>query len=203
MVGMKQFDQDAVLDRIVAAFWEGGFEGTSIDDLVAATGLKRGSLYNAFGDKEAMFLKALDRYRGTVTSPMLAALQDDDPERGLRQFIDAHIERMGDPACPSGCLVVGACTELGGRRDRLGDRVASELSDSEKALIEALRRWTSTGQLRADLDAVPAARYLGALLKGMAATHRGTGNLQMAKDAGRIGFTVVDTWLARRTPRSA
>lgn len=200
MVGMKQFDEDEVRDRILEAFWEGGFEGTSIDDLVRATGLKRGSLYNSFGDKEEMFLQALDRYRAKVTSPMQVALQDEDPKRGLQRFLEAHIERMADPTCPSGCLIVGACTQLGGRQDSLGDRVAAELQNGEAGLTEALRRWKKSGRLIGEADLTTLARYIGALLKGMAAVHRGTGDIQVAKDAAHVGLMAIDAWLAELDP---
>src|ERR1700738_3778032 len=65
MAGVKQFDRDEVLDRAMAAFWTRGYEATSIDDLVEATGINRGSLYGTFGDKRRLFLSALHRYWDT------------------------------------------------------------------------------------------------------------------------------------------
>lgn len=198
MVGTKQFDEPAVLDRIVEAFWAGGFEGTSIDDIVVATGLKRGSLYNAFGDKEAMFLKALDRYAETVTGPIRAALEDDDPRRGLARFFEGHIERMADQSCPAGCLVVGACVELGGREDALGRRIACEMREAEAGLTAAITRWQLAGRLRGDRDPRQLARFLGSLLRGMAAVHRGTGDLDTVRDAAQVGLGVLNDWVIVR-----
>src|SRR6202011_688874 len=70
MAGVKQFDRDEVLDRAMAAFWTRGYEATSIDDLVQATGIGRGSLYGTFGDKRQLFLAALDHYWNTVGMEM-------------------------------------------------------------------------------------------------------------------------------------
>jgi TetR/AcrR family transcriptional repressor of nem operon len=197
MVGVRQFDEGAVLDRIVNAFWRGGYEATSIDDIVIATGLKRGSLYNAFGDKEAMFLKALDRYAARVTGPLRLALDDDDPKRGLTRFFDAHIERMADCRAPNGCLVVGACVEVGGRGDALGRRVADDLLEAEAGLKATLVRWQMSGRLVSDRDITPLGRYLGTLLRGMAVVHRATGDVAAVQDAARVGLETVDAWVSR------
>src|SRR5690349_24968801 len=70
----KSFDQDTVLDQAVQLFWERGYEATSMADLEAHLGLGRQSLYNTFGDKQALFLKALERYRNDVGGEALARL---------------------------------------------------------------------------------------------------------------------------------
>lgn len=196
MVGVKQFDEDAVLDRLIGAFWAGGYEGTSIDDLTAATGLKRGSLYNAFGDKAAMFARAIDRYSEIVSVKLRAALRDDDPVRGLTRYVNAHVEGMADASLPAGCMMVGACTELGGRSCALGRKVADDLNQSEIELCDALTRWQADGRMRGDRDVRDLARFLGSLLRGMAVVHKATGNLDQVRDAGRVGLEVISQWVA-------
>ena len=62
MAGIKRFDKDNVPDRAMRVFWERGYEANSIDDLLKATGINRGSLYGTFGDRRSLFLSALDRY---------------------------------------------------------------------------------------------------------------------------------------------
>lgn len=198
MVGVRRFDEGAVLDRIVEAFWRGGYEGTSVDDLVAATGLKRGSLYNAFGDKEAMFLAALDRYAGRLMDPVRQALADPNPRRGLADVMEAYIALMEDQSCPRGCLAVGACAELGGRDDALGRRVAAELVQAEVDLTAAIARWQSAGRLRSDRDPRQLARFLASLVQGMATVHKATGDAGAIRDAASVGLTVVDSWMDAR-----
>ena len=78
MAGVKQFDRNEALGRAMAAFWSRGCEATSIDDLVQATGIGRGSLYGTFGDKRQLFLAALDHYWKTVGMEMFAELSDPD-----------------------------------------------------------------------------------------------------------------------------
>ncbi len=82
MARPREFDRDQVVDRAVEVFWRQGFEATSIQDLVEATGLNRGSLYNTFGDKAGLFEAALERYMaGAPTQPVVAAADTGPPRR--------------------------------------------------------------------------------------------------------------------------
>jgi TetR/AcrR family transcriptional repressor of nem operon len=195
MVAVRQFDEGVVLEAMMRVFWRQGFEATSIDDLVAASGVKRQSLYNAFGDKEAMFLRALDRYRETVAAPILAALGGDDPHAALQRYIALHIERMAEPGSPTGCLIAGSCTELGGRDDRLGRWAASETKASEQTLLKMLETWQRGGRVAPHRDLRPLAVYLIAFVRGLAALHRATGDLDAVRAATDVGLQALTPWL--------
>jgi AcrR family transcriptional regulator len=104
MAGVKQFDPNEVLDRAMALFWRRGYEATSIEDLVEATGINRGSIYATFGDKKRLFLAVLDRYAEKVAKPLIAELSDADPRRAIERMFDSIIRRTGDPSLPRGCL---------------------------------------------------------------------------------------------------
>src|ERR1700747_2040175 len=97
MAGVRQFDPDEVLDRAMALFWERGYAATSIQDLVAKTGINRASLYNTFGDKKRLFLAVLDHYAKKVAAPLMAELSDPDPRRALERMFESIIRRTGDP----------------------------------------------------------------------------------------------------------
>jgi AcrR family transcriptional regulator len=79
MVGTKQFDHDTVVDRAMTLFWRQGYGGTSIHDLEKATRLRRGSLYNAFGDKQGLFVAALKRYEVTIGQGRITKNLEDAP----------------------------------------------------------------------------------------------------------------------------
>src|SRR6202008_4821595 len=102
MAGVKQFDRNEVLDRAMTTFWTRGYEATSIDDLVEATGIGRGSLYGTFGDKRQLFLAALDRYWDTVGMEMFAELSRSDARHAVERMFDALIRRASDPKFPRG-----------------------------------------------------------------------------------------------------
>src|SRR5271154_5098478 len=114
MAGVRRFDREDVLDRAALVFWRDGFQATSIQDLEAATGLGRGSLYNAFGDKASLFRAVLSRYAETQGGPPLLHLADPDVLAGLSRMLHEIAGRMGEPGRPRGCLITNTCVNGGG-----------------------------------------------------------------------------------------
>lgn len=105
----RSFDPDEVLDKARAVFWNLGYAATSLDDLAAATGLNRPSLYAAFGDKHALYIAALDRSRAEATAALGAALATEAPLRTVLGLIfdrTVDIYRRGE-AGQRGCFLIG------------------------------------------------------------------------------------------------
>jgi len=105
----RSFDPDAVLDKARAVFWNLGYAATSLDDLAAATGLNRPSLYAAFGDKHALYMAALERSRVEATTALAAALATEAP---LRQLLGMILDRTvdiyrGGAVGQRGCFLIG------------------------------------------------------------------------------------------------
>lgn len=193
MVGVRKFDEATVLDRLVAVFWEKGYEGASIDDLVAATGLKRGSLYNAFGDKERMFLRALTRYDETVARPIAEAIGDPDadPRTALEHMFEAQIAALSDPCTPAGCLLVVAGCEAGQRTDAIGERVRTRLRAMETLIQRLLERAQARGRLSDRADPRALARYFAAVSGGISVMHRACCDPEAARDVARTALAVL------------
>src|SRR5215471_14534569 len=113
MARPKEFDPDEVLERIMEQFWLRGYEATSMDDLVRAAGIGRQSLYNEFGDKRALYLRALDRYGASDGAAVLAILAKDAPIREtLREAFDALIDGAIRDRDGKGCMLLNAATNL-------------------------------------------------------------------------------------------
>jgi TetR/AcrR family transcriptional regulator, transcriptional repressor for nem operon len=162
------FDRDTVLDAVMRSFWEHGYYATSLDRLEKATGLKRQSLYNAFGDKEAMFGAALERYRAEVGAPLRALLDSGDPAAAIRAYLDAHRQLLADPCTPSGCLIAGCASELGPRDDAVGARMRAEAEAATTALRMVFERWAAEGRLAASADPQTLAALLATIVRGLA-----------------------------------
>ncbi|WP_327665213.1 TetR/AcrR family transcriptional regulator [Streptomyces sp. NBC_00498] len=107
MAGKKQFDVGAALDAAMAQFWRAGHADTSVDDLSRATGLNRSSLYSSFGDKDALYLRCLDRYAARYGTRYDQALSraSEEPLQAVRAFFEVTLQRIADPDVPDGCLV--------------------------------------------------------------------------------------------------
>src|SRR5881397_2814538 len=129
----RAFDVDKALERALRMFWRKGFEGTSLSDLTKAMGINRPSLYAAFGNKEALFRKALDRYDAKLTVYMREAL-DEPTARGVAQrLLRGSADLLTDPRNPPGCLMVQgalACSESAEsiRRELVARRAAAEVA---------------------------------------------------------------------------
>jgi TetR/AcrR family transcriptional repressor of nem operon len=136
MARPRGFEESAVLDAVTRAFWAGGYEGTSTRDIVGRTGLTQSSLYNAFGDKRAMFRQALDHYLANTLRERIARLErNPSPERAVAAFFWELLERSFADPLHRGCLLVNSVLEIQREDAELAALVAAEL-DYIRAFFE-------------------------------------------------------------------
>ena len=161
MVGRpRQFDEEQVLDAAMKAFWANGYEGTSLADLVSVTGLHKGSLYQAFGDKHTLFVQTLNRYLQNVRHHKNTVLeQAKTPLTGIRDVLHGLIDMSeGDADCPQGCMAVKALVEIAphdpevlkimethknGMRNSIQSRVSQAQADGELSMGKSPEMITS------------------------------------------------------------
>lgn len=164
----RTFDPDRALDIIVDVFWENGYAGTSYKALVRATGINQPSLYAAFGDKDALFEKALDRYFERYGRPGLAPLLDRDADtpRVIAAWFRAGAYNLTDRSHPAGCLIVGTVGESGGE-GRIGRHACRCLAATETALRQCLQNGVHNGSIVQGTDVGALARALTVAWTGM------------------------------------
>jgi TetR/AcrR family transcriptional repressor of nem operon len=193
MAGVKQFDRNEVLDRAMAAFWTRGYEATSIDDLVEATGIGRGSLYGTFGDKRQLFLAALDRYWNTVGMEMFAELSDPDARHAIERMFDALIRRASNPKFPRGCLFTNTSLECPTGGDEIARKIAENMGQQETAIYEVLRKAQADGTLSQTQDARALARFFLGVAWGINAVNKSVADPGVFRDIVRVAMTAWDT----------
>ena len=167
MARTKTFDPDAALDGAMRVFWSQGYEATSVDDLVGATGVNRASLYGTFGDKHALFLKALDRYAGVG---LFSSLDVEDETRSVRTVLRALFDRLIDRCLEgdgAGCLVTNTICEFGARDPDVLARARGALARMENALDLLVRRGQANGEIDAEPPPRELARYLLNAMQGL------------------------------------
>ena len=196
MVGVRQFDEDAVIAEVMDVFWRQGYGATTMDNLAKATGVQRGSLYHAFGGKEELMLAALDRYTQRFSARHRKALEAKDLTEAIEDFLRAHMERMADSKNPAGCLVTNSALECVGHNDAIDRQIVAILSAAETALYDRLRQAQKEGGLKPGQDLRALARFLLGVTRGMAVLHRAFGDLAMVRDVADTAMLAVKAAVA-------
>ncbi len=152
MAGTRQFDEDALLEEALRTFWQNGFAATSMIDVATATGVQRGSLYNAYGDKERLFLLAFERYAGRFLESVRQAMSDPDPTVALTALFKGIVASMVEGAPSRGCLTTKTVIELPLAGPVIEARVKRLIQDLTALIRDAL----STPSARQQLSCEPA-----------------------------------------------
>src|SRR5216683_4391839 len=189
MVGTKQFDHDTVVDRVMMLFWRRGYGGTSIQDLEKATRLRRGSLYNAFGDKHGLFVAALKRYEATVGQQRIKQLSNPDPYRAIEGFLDTLVTQMSEPSRPRGCLHTNTSLEFPNAPDEVLRIIAERTAGIEGAIYAVLRRAQAHGMLDPAADVRALARFYLGVAKGIGVLHKVFGDASALRDIVKIAMS--------------
>lgn len=168
MARPKAFDENAVLDKAVEVFWAKGYESTSIQDLIDAMGIQRGSLYSAFGSKQQLFLKSLNRYGTVVVENLLEILESKpSPIESIEFFFAQLIDHLLTAGPLRSCLVTNSAIERGLRDEETTQQVLQLLKKIEKGFYRTLEKAQKKGEIAADLDLNSIANYLTSSMQGL------------------------------------
>jgi AcrR family transcriptional regulator len=162
------FNLEEALDRSLLLFWEKGFQNTSLDEIAEAVGVKKPSLYAAFGDKEMLFRKVLQRYSSKLSEPVQVL----DRHSNIREAIDAFIELGIAGGCseghPRGCLLASAFADSTLLPPNLAKEIKALVNQADQAVAQRLKKAVRDGQLPADFDVKGTAKFLITLMHGVA-----------------------------------
>lgn len=187
-------DREAALDRAVDLFWELGYDGASLSELTRAMGLARPSLYNLFGDKDALFVEALERYGRTVSAPILNAFDTaPDMRSAVRAFLSASLCANTDPERPPGCLYACCAASVAPRMPH----VAALLDRSGRGVADHVAARFAEATWAGEVAGAPGPRARAALLLDMMnaqAVRARTGATRAELEAGledRVGAVLA------------
>lgn len=188
----REFDEDEVLRAALETFLEHGFEATSVEDLTRRTGLQKGSLYGAFGDKRQLFRTALARYQDRSIGELRGALAaGPSPRAALGAFFAEVVKRSCERAA-RGCLCVNTTVELAPHDEEVARSLARHRERVEAAFAELVERGQKAGEFAPTLEARAAGRYLGTLLTGLSVLARSSPGRARLEDAVRVGLGALE-----------
>ncbi|WP_326569205.1 TetR/AcrR family transcriptional regulator [Amycolatopsis rhabdoformis] len=194
MARPRTFDEHEVVDRAMELFWTRGYETTSVADLTAELGVHPGSLYRTFGDKHALFMKALAHYRDTRARGLAPGLVAGGPVLPrIRAVLLGWIELAVEQDSPRGCLIANTAGELLPRDDEVASSVREILAVVEDGFLQGLHAADRQGELAPGLDLPASAALLTMLLEGLQVL------VKADPDPGRF-VAAIDAALAPMTP---
>ena len=191
MAGKKAFDPQQVLEKAMNAFWEQGYEGISIEDLVQCTGIGRGSLYDTFGDKHSLYLAALERYLVSISRQTTALLEHAGTlQEVLEHLLQAYIDGLLSDPARRGCFLVNASLEMAPHDPDVAQKVKAAYTGSEEAYAARLLKAQATGELDRTHDPQQLARFLLATLVSLRVLARTSVSRETLQDIMQTALSV-------------
>jgi AcrR family transcriptional regulator len=163
----REFDEDAALEAAMRVFWEKSYEGATIADLAEAMGINRSSMYAAFGDKESIFHKVMERYRVGRMSYIRQALAQPSLREVVAGLIHGTAEFLSIPGNPRGCLSIQGALACGTDAEPVKMAMIHWRKSGEAALKKRLQQAQSEGELPAENQPADFARYLSSIMAGL------------------------------------
>jgi TetR/AcrR family transcriptional regulator, transcriptional repressor for nem operon len=194
MARPRKFDEGDVVAAVRDEFWNRGYAATSVDDLSAATGLGKGSLYGAFGDKHSLYLRALDDYIASSLDDVRVSLRDPrySAYDRLSRHIRGQVKAIAADTGRRGCLMAKSAAELGAD-DTVESRVQRAYSAWRDELTACIKEAQRDGTIAAEQNARALASMLLAFLRGQEALHKGGARPAQLKAAADEMVSLIPT----------
>jgi TetR/AcrR family transcriptional regulator, transcriptional repressor for nem operon len=167
MARPREFEEETVLDAAMRCFWDRGYQATSVRDLVNKTGITGASLYNAFGDKRALYRKALDRYVDRSIADRLQRCAKLAPREAIGAFLAEILKRSLGDREHKGCLLVNAAVEVAPHDPEFQEEIADVLVRIERFFLKCVEAGQTDGTISRSLPAEQLARHLLGVLVGI------------------------------------
>jgi TetR/AcrR family transcriptional repressor of nem operon len=193
MARQKEFDREEALHKAMEVFWSRGYEAASINELIKHMGINRQSLYDTFGDKHALYLQALDRYREVESRKMFELLErPGSVKKALRELFRSVIEDSLYDQARRGCFIDNAVSELAGRCPETAAKTRGQLAAVEEALYQLLMRGKKNGELKNGRDFRALARFLCSNLQGLQLLAKATQDRKTLEDVVKVTLSLLD-----------
>jgi TetR/AcrR family transcriptional regulator, transcriptional repressor for nem operon len=189
MARTKDFDEDEVLRKAMNLFWLKGYNATSMQDLVDGLGISRSSLYDTYGDKHALFVKALESYRASASEKLHQAISKaSSAKEAVRCLLDYTMNELSGDKEQKGCFLVNAAVEVAPHDAEVNKMLCDNDRQVEQLLLDIIQRGQESGEIANKSDAKTLADFVSNSIKGMRVTARSTRDKAFFNDM--IGLTM-------------
>jgi len=193
MARPREFDEVTALEAAMDCFWHRGYEATSVRDLADKMGLSAPSLYNAYGDKHALFVQALEHYLDQSARALIKQLENSlPPKQAVRRFIEEIIEHSVSDRERRGCFLINAALEVAPHDKKLGAFVADRFAEIEAFFYRSIKAAQADGAIPRNRDAKDLARLLLGVLLGIRVLARSRPERALLEGVARPAFALLD-----------
>ena len=163
----REFNQDEALDKAMRVFWERGYEGASLAELIDTLGISKPSLYAAFGNKEELFRKALARYSQCEVAYVGEAMLAPTARQTVDEFLTKSVDFLADSSHPKGCMIVQGALSCGENAAQIHQELKRHRSGYEEMLSRRFVQAKNEGELPSETNAAALAKYIATVHQGM------------------------------------
>jgi TetR/AcrR family transcriptional repressor of nem operon len=193
MARTKDFDENEVLNKAIAIFWHKGYNGTSMQDLVDGLGISRSSLYDTYGDKHALFIKALESYQAAGSAKVCAITDAAGSARDtIKKLLELIAGELLDDQKHKGCFMVNAEVEIGPHDPEVSKMVCESDQHMEDALYLVIKKGQESGEIANKQDARALARFTFNTVKGIRVTAKSITDKTVFDDIIKLALATLD-----------
>ncbi|HEY4323693.1 MAG TPA: TetR/AcrR family transcriptional regulator [Mucilaginibacter sp.] len=193
MARTKDFDENEVLCKAIDLFWHKGYNGTSMQDLVDGLGISRSSLYDTYGDKHTLFIKALESYKSTnsvIFGDMIN--NSESAKETIKKLLEFITGGLLQDQAHKGCFMVNAEVEVAPHDEQVGKLICENDQQVEDAFYLVIKKGQESGEITNQQDARALARFTFNTVKGMRVTAKSTTDKTVFDDIIKLALTVLD-----------
>src|SRR5271169_1577191 len=190
----REFSETVALEAAIDCFWQRGYEATSMRDLAASMGLSAPSLYNAFGDKQTLFARALERYLDCTTRDRLLRLEETlTPKEAIYRFFAEIIDHSMKDRERKGCFLVNSALEVAPHQSELGALIAEQFTEIEAFFKRCILAAQADGTAPRSINAKDTARLFLGVLLGIRVLARSTPNRSLLEGVVRPALALLES----------
>lgn len=192
MARPREFDRTRALEKAMNLFWDKGYQATSVQDLVRSMGINRGSLYDTFGDKHALFQESLQQYEKLYTSKIVDFL-DTEPsgKRAIEKFFHKVLEDCLSDKGGRGCFFANSIVELYQHDPETAEKLGKSFLEMERAFLKTVKRGQDSGEISKSLGPREMARFFTNSLMGLKVVEKSSPSPKVLQDIVKATLSVL------------
>jgi len=193
MARTKDFDENEVLNKAIDLFWHKGYNGTSMQDLVDGLGISRSSLYDTYGDKHTLFIKALESYQCATSGKICSIVSNTGPAKeAIRKLLEFITGELLNDQEHKGCFMVNAEVEVAPHDQQVSRMICENDQQVEDAFFLVIKKGQESGEITNRQDAKALARFIFNTVKGIRVTAKSTADKSIFDDIIKLTLAVLD-----------